>query len=69
MRAQQDKVLDAERQKEFNEVQKVWAEGQPVTYIVSENVLVAHDKRLGNFQPVTTVPFATWNSELLFFRR
>ncbi|MCC6744225.1 MAG: hypothetical protein IT175_10215 [Acidobacteria bacterium] len=69
MRAQQDKVLDAERQKEFNEVQKVWAEGQPVTYIVSENVLVAHDSRLGNFQPVTTVPFATWNSELLFFRR
>lgn len=69
MRAQQDKVLDADRQKEFAEVQKVWSEGAPVTYIVAENVLVAHDKRLGNFQPVTTVPFATWNSELLFFKR
>ena len=69
MRAQQDKVLDADRQKEFSEVQKVWSEGGPVTYIVAEHVLVAHDKRLGNFQPVTTVPYATWNSELLFFRR
>lgn len=69
MRAQQAKALDADRQKEFSDVQKIWSEGAPVTYIVAENVLVAHDKRLGNFQPVTTVPFATWNAELLFFKR
>lgn len=69
MRAQQDKALDAERQRDFNEVQKLWAEGAPVAYIVAPNILVAYDKRLGNLQPVNTLPAVTWNSELLYFKR
>jgi peptide/nickel transport system substrate-binding protein len=69
MRSQQDKSLDAERQQEFNKAQQLWAENIPVTYIVAPHVLVAYDKRLGNFQPTTIAPYATWNSEMLFFRR
>ena len=69
MRSQQDKTLDADRQREFNEVQKLWAENMPVTYIVADHVLIAHDKRLGNFQPVAFRPAATWNAEQLFFKR
>jgi peptide/nickel transport system substrate-binding protein len=69
MRAQQDKKLDADRQKDFNEVQKVWAENMPVAYIVAPHVVVAYDKRLGNFQPVPVRPYATWNSDQLFFKR
>ncbi len=69
MRSQQDKKLDSDRQKDFTEVQKVWAENNPVAYLVSEHVVVAYDKRLGNFQPVQVRPFATWNSDLLFYKR
>lgn len=69
MRSQQDKKLDADRQKDFFEVQKVWAENMPVSYIVAPHVFVAYDKRLGNFQPVPVRPYATWNSDLLFFKR
>ncbi len=69
MRSQQDKKLDADRQREFNEVQKLWADNMPVAYIVANNVLIAYDKRLGNFQPVPFRPYATWNSELLFYKR
>ena len=64
-----DKVLDAERQPEFSKVQKLWAESNPVVYLVANNILVASNKRLGNFQPVTVHPYATWNSEQLFFKR
>jgi peptide/nickel transport system substrate-binding protein len=69
MRSQQDKKLDADRQKDFNEAQKLWAENNPVTYIVADNVLLAYDKRLGNFQPVAFRPYATWNSEQLFIKQ
>jgi peptide/nickel transport system substrate-binding protein len=69
MRSQQDKTLDAERQQDFKEVQKLWAENNPVCYIVADHVVVAYDKRLGNIQPVTTIPHATWNAEQLFFQR
>jgi peptide/nickel transport system substrate-binding protein len=69
MRSQQDKTLDADRQREFAEVQKIWAEQAPVTYVVAPNVLVAYDKRLGNFQPVAFRPYATWNAEQLFYKR
>jgi peptide/nickel transport system substrate-binding protein len=69
MRAQQDKPLDAERQKDFDKVQQLWCENNPVTYIVSPNILLAYDKRLGNIQPTTLAPYATWNSEQLYFKR
>lgn len=69
MRSQQDKKLDADRQKDFTEVQKLWAEGNPVSYVVADNVLLAFDKRLGNFQPVAFRPYASWNAEQLFFKR
>lgn len=69
LRSQQDKKLDAERQKEFNKVQQLWAENNPVTYVVAPHVLIAYDKRLGNLQPTTLAPYATWNSEMLFFKR
>ncbi len=69
MRSQQDKKLDADRQKDFNEAQKLWAEGNTVSYIVADDILIAYDKRLGNFQPVPVIPYATWNSELLFFKQ
>ena len=69
MRAQQDKPLDAARKSDFFAVQKLWCENNPVSYIVAPNVLIAHDKRLGNFQPSTLAPYATWNSEMLFFKR
>jgi peptide/nickel transport system substrate-binding protein len=69
MRSQQDKKLDADRQKDFNEAQKLWAENNPVAYVVADHVLMAYDKRLGNFQPVPFRPYATWNSDQLFFKR
>ena len=69
MRSQQDKKLDADRQKDFNEAQKQWADGNAVSYIVADDILIAYDKRLGNFQPVPVIPYATWNSEMLFFKQ
>lgn len=69
MRAQQDKPLDAERKQDFLKVQQLWCENNPVSYIVAPHVLIAHDKRLGNFQPTTLAPYATWNSEMIFFKR
>lgn len=69
MRSQQDKTLDQERQADFNKAQTLWCENNPVVYIVADNVLIAADKSLGNFQPVAIHPYATWNSDLLFFKQ
>lgn len=69
MRSQQDKKLDADRQKEFNDAQKIWSDNMPVAYVVAPHVFVAYDKRLGNFQPVPVRPSATWNSDMIYFKR
>ncbi len=69
MRSQQDKVLVEERQKDFSKVQELWAKATPAVSLAANNVLIAWDKRLGNFQPTTIQPYGTWNAEQIFFKR
>src|SRR5207237_598234 len=69
MRSQQEKTLANERKPDFNKVQQVWAENNPTIYIAADHVLIGANKQLGNFQPVPMQPYATWNSDLLYFKR
>ena len=69
MRAQQEKTLADERKVPFQKAQDLWSQHLPMIPVVAERAYVAANKKLGNFQPVPIQPYATWNAELLFFKK
>jgi len=58
----------AERKKLFESVQRIVADQLPLISLVTPNVLVGADQRLGNFRPVTLSHHILWNTEELFWK-
>lgn len=55
----------AERQKQFAEVQRIFAEAMPAIYFVAPKVTLAVSSRVRNEQPAPQVPQLLWNAESL----
>ena len=56
-----------ERKKLFGRVQRILAEEEPVVLLVSPNVLVGANRRLGNFQPVIFDHPTLWNADEIYW--
>lgn len=65
----QSAALDrAERQRLFNEVQRLFAENLPVLYFAAPRVYVAASTRLINLYPALTRPELLWSADTLAIR-
>ena len=67
----QIKTLDeSERKKDFNEVQEIMAEQQPLVFIVTPILYAAIRSDIGNVRPTALGGYrATWNAEELYFKK
>ncbi len=52
----------------FHEIQQILSKELPVIPIVARHASVAVNKRVGNYNPSSIVPFSLWNAERLFVR-
>jgi peptide/nickel transport system substrate-binding protein len=68
MRAQLISTEQAERKRLYDRVQELVAERVPIVCLVSPNILVGADPRIGNFRPTILPPYTLWNAEELFWR-
>ena len=67
---QQQTLTDlSERRRLFNEVQRLFAENQPILYFAAPRFSVATSARLGNVEPSPLVPYVLWNADTLRVRR
>ncbi len=66
----QMKTLDfAERKKDFNEVQEILAEQQPMIFTVTPMYYAAIRSDIGNVRPTPLSYYrVTWNAEELYFK-
>jgi peptide/nickel transport system substrate-binding protein len=68
MRAQMI-ATDPELRKQFyRRVQQLVSEHLPIICLVSPNILIGVDRRIGNFRPSVLPPYTLWNAEELFWR-
>jgi peptide/nickel transport system substrate-binding protein len=67
----QNKTLDfAERKKDFDEVQRILAEQQPLIFTVTPYYYAAARSDLGNLRPTALSYYrVTWNAEELYFKK
>lgn len=59
-------VSATQRKRQFDEVQKIMAEQQPLIFLVSRHLMVASKTNIGNLKPALLPDFVLWNSEELF---
>ncbi len=59
----------AARKKLYDRVQQLAAENLPLIFLVSPNILVAAQSKVGNFRPAILEPYVLWNADQLFLRR
>jgi len=67
MKKQMITVDQIERKRLYDRLQQIVAEQLPIVPLVSPNVLVGADTRLGNFRPGTLDHHTLWNAEELYF--
>ncbi len=66
---QQVSALDRKkRKKQFDRVQAIAAEQQPIITIASPSILVGAKARVGNFQPAILDHYTLWNVEQLYLK-
>jgi peptide/nickel transport system substrate-binding protein len=68
MRAQMTSTNEAERKQLYDHVQQLVAGHVPIICLVSPNILVGADTRIGNFRATILPPYTLWNAEELFWR-
>jgi peptide/nickel transport system substrate-binding protein len=68
MRAQMISTDPEQRKRFYRRVQQLVAEHLPIICLVSPNILVGVDRRIGNFRPSVLPPYTLWNAEELFWR-
>ncbi|MGH7952800.1 MAG: ABC transporter substrate-binding protein [Limisphaerales bacterium] len=70
MTAQMETLNLAEREKDFNEVQEILAEQQPMIFTVTPMYYVAIRSDIGNVRATPLTYYrATWNAEELYFKK
>jgi peptide/nickel transport system substrate-binding protein len=69
MESQMTTTDPAARKKLYDRVQALAAEHLPLIFLVSPNILVAAQSRVGNFRPAILEPYILWNADQLFLRR
>lgn len=68
--AQQTRALDdAERHRIFADVQKLFAEHQPLVYFAAPRIFVAASTRIVNIMPALTQPQLLWSADTLAVKR
>jgi peptide/nickel transport system substrate-binding protein len=65
LRAQASTLDRAERKADFDKVQEIAADEDPMLYLVDKNALVAVSPRVRNTDPVVLTPQTYWNAEYL----
>jgi ABC-type transport system substrate-binding protein len=67
----QMKTLDfAERKKDFDEVQKILVEEQPMVFTVTPYYYAAARTAIGNLKPTALSYYrVSWNAEELYFKK
>lgn len=65
LRAQASTLDRAERKADFDRVQEIAAEEDPMLYLVDKNALVAVSPKVKNADPVVLTPQTYWNAEYL----
>jgi peptide/nickel transport system substrate-binding protein len=64
---QQSASMNAdERRRLFSEVQRVFAEHEPVVYFAAPKVILATSARVRGVMPSVLAPYLLWNAERLF---
>jgi peptide/nickel transport system substrate-binding protein len=58
----------ARRKHLYDRVQEIVAEDLPVICLVSPNILVGANDRIGNLQPAIMDPYTLWNIDVLYIR-
>ena len=65
LRAQASTLDRAERKADFDKVQEIAADEDPMLYLVDKNALVAVSPKVKNADPVVLTPQTYWNAEYL----
>lgn len=65
LRAQASTLDRAERKDDFDKVQEIAADEDPMLYLVDKNALVAVSPKVKNADPVVLTPQTYWNAEYL----
>ncbi|HKR31752.1 MAG TPA: ABC transporter substrate-binding protein [Terriglobales bacterium] len=65
LRAQASTLNRAERKDDFDKVQEIVADEDPMLYLVDKNALVAVSPKVKNADPVVLTPQTYWNAEYL----
>jgi peptide/nickel transport system substrate-binding protein len=68
MRSQMTSMEQTQRKRLYDRVQQLVAEHLPIICLVSPNILVGVDARIGNFRPAILPPYTLWNAEEWFWR-
>ena len=68
MRSQMISNRQGERKQLYDRVQELVAGHVPIICLVSPNILVGADSRIGNFRPSILPPYTLWNADELFWR-
>lgn len=69
MESQMTTTDPAARKQLYDRVQQLAAENLPLIFLVSPNILVAAQSKVGNFRPAILEPYVLWNADQLFLRR
>jgi peptide/nickel transport system substrate-binding protein len=69
MESQMTTTDPAARKKLYDRVQQLAAENLPLIFLVSPDILVAAQSKVGNFRPAILEPYVLWNADQLFLRR
>jgi peptide/nickel transport system substrate-binding protein len=69
MESQMTMTDPAARKKLYDRVQQLAADNLPLIFLVSPNILVAAQSKVGNFHPAILEPYVLWNADQLFLRR
>jgi peptide/nickel transport system substrate-binding protein len=68
MRAQMIATDPDLRKQFYRRVQQLVSEHLPIICLVSPNILIGVDRRIGNFRPSVLPPYTLWNADELFWR-
>ena len=69
MRAQESTLDRNQRKADFDKVQEIVADEQPMLYLVDKNALIAISPRVQNVDPVVLTPQTYWNIEYLSLKQ
>ena len=69
MRAQESTLDRKQRKADFDKVQEIAADQQPMLYLVDKNALVAISPKVNHADPVVLIPQTYWNIEYLSLKQ